>query len=254
MSDNNNLSNEAKKRIFIDTKEIFKTPLTDMGIYYKNDENDLSKGYALIIGPKDTPYQYGFYLFEFTFPYNYPYSPPKVKFLTNDGVTRFNPNLYKNGRVCLSLLNTWSGPSWKPCQTIRTILISILSNVFVVNPIENEPGFFKKSRENNPYNEIIRFKNIDFACLSLYLKKTNINHKAYDVFYPTIKSFFEKNYTSIYEYLISSNKLFEENKSNLANSGFYNPSEKKIYLFLYKINIIINYESLIKSFENIKFN
>jgi hypothetical protein len=27
---------------------------------------------------------------------------------------RFNPNLYINGKVCLSLLGTWSGPSWNP--------------------------------------------------------------------------------------------------------------------------------------------
>ena len=25
------------------------------------------------------------------------------------GTVRFNPNLYQNGKVCLSLLGTWSG-------------------------------------------------------------------------------------------------------------------------------------------------
>lgn len=246
------LSQDAKKRIFLDTKEIFKNPLTDMGIYYKNDEDDLTLGYALIIGPKDTPYQYGYYLFQFKFPCNYPYSPPKVIFLTNDGFTRFNPNLYRNGKVCLSLLNTWNGPSWKPCQTIRSVLISILSNVFVNNPIENEPGFFKTSKESKPYNEIIRFKNIDFACVSLYLKNTKIKHKAYNVFYPIIKKHFEENYNNINKYLISSSEIFEENKKELIYSGFYNNNIKSMNFSLYKMNIQIDYEVVLNCLCDIK--
>jgi hypothetical protein len=46
---------------------------------------------------------------------DYPQKPPKVQFLTTGGGTvRFNPNLYESGRVCLSLLGTWDGPSWDP--------------------------------------------------------------------------------------------------------------------------------------------
>ena len=33
----------------------------------------------------------------------------KLTYLTNDGNTRFHPNLYRNGKVCLSVLNTWRG-------------------------------------------------------------------------------------------------------------------------------------------------
>ena len=41
--------------------------------------------------------------------------PAQVQFLTTGGGTvRFNPNLYHCGKVCLSLLGTWSGPSWQP--------------------------------------------------------------------------------------------------------------------------------------------
>lgn len=31
---------------------------------------------------------------------------------TSGGNVRFNPNLYQQGTVCLSLLGTWGGPSW----------------------------------------------------------------------------------------------------------------------------------------------
>ena len=65
-----------------------------------------------MIGPENTPYQYGFYLFDIKVPSEYPFKPPIVKFYTQNNKTRFNPNLYINGKVCLSILNTWSGPQW----------------------------------------------------------------------------------------------------------------------------------------------
>ena len=61
------------------------------------------EGDAIIFGPENTIYQYGVYIFHFKFPSNYPFSPPKVTYHTNDGITRFHPNLYRNGKVCLSL-------------------------------------------------------------------------------------------------------------------------------------------------------
>ena len=59
----------------------------------------------LIIGPFDTPYEGGFFHFYLRFSPNYPRCPPRVKFMTTgSGRVRFNPNLYCNGKVCLSIL------------------------------------------------------------------------------------------------------------------------------------------------------
>ena len=63
------------KRIISDIKEINTNPLTDSGIYYKHDESEMFKGYILFCPFDETPYQYGFYIFEILFPYNYPDSP-----------------------------------------------------------------------------------------------------------------------------------------------------------------------------------
>ena len=61
--------------------------------------------HAIITGPFDTPYEGGLFHFLIRFPPNYPFSPPRVKFLTTGGGrVRFNPNLYQNGKVCLSIL------------------------------------------------------------------------------------------------------------------------------------------------------
>ena len=126
MDTNNNvtISKETIHRLDKDIKDIRKNPLSDNGVYYFHDEVDMLKGYAMIIGPVDTPYYGGFYFFEFDFPSNYPYSPPKLTYLTNNGTVRFNPNLYVGGKVCISILNTWHGDQWSSCQTITSILLT----------------------------------------------------------------------------------------------------------------------------------
>lgn len=49
-------------------------------------------------------------MFDIFFPDSYPNDPPHVLLRTTGGGTaRFNPNLYDTGKVCLSLLGTWSG-------------------------------------------------------------------------------------------------------------------------------------------------
>ena len=50
------LSKNTIKRLLQDVKQIIKNPLNDNGIYYIHDDTDMLKGYALIIGPEDTPY------------------------------------------------------------------------------------------------------------------------------------------------------------------------------------------------------
>jgi ubiquitin-conjugating enzyme E2 Z len=59
----------------------------------------------MITGPFDTPYEGGFFYFVIRCPPDYPIRPPRVKLMTTgQGQVRFNPNLYKNGKVCLSIL------------------------------------------------------------------------------------------------------------------------------------------------------
>ena len=87
------ISKDSFKRIIKDVKDMIVDPLTEHNIYYKHDNENILKGHAMIIGPKDSCYYNGFFFFEFNFPYNYPWAPPKVIYNTNDGKTRFNPNL-----------------------------------------------------------------------------------------------------------------------------------------------------------------
>uniref|UniRef100_A0A6A7FV32 Baculoviral IAP repeat-containing protein 6-like isoform X1 n=2 Tax=Hirondellea gigas TaxID=1518452 RepID=A0A6A7FV32_9CRUS len=99
----------------------------------------------MIIAPPGTPYAHGCFVFDAVLPSDYPASPPKVNLMTTGGGSvRFNPNLYNCGKVCLSILNTWSGQKsekWGPHATFLQILISIQSLVFVPDPYFNEPGY-----------------------------------------------------------------------------------------------------------------
>jgi ubiquitin-protein ligase len=200
------ISKETVHRLLKDVRQIIKHPLTDNGIYYSHDENDITKGYAMIIGPENTPYFGGYYFFMFDFPHDYPFSPPKVTFMTTDSVTRFNPNLYRCGKVCVSILNTWSGEKWSACQTINSVLLTLCS-LLNDSPLENEPGQTKESPSYIPYQKSIEFKNIDFAiCDMLNLSKNNIPEQ-FKPFYPAMRKNFVENYEKLLTFVVARNMI-----------------------------------------------
>ena len=151
-------------------------------------------GYALIVGPEDTPYAYGNFLFKFVFPSNYPHSPPLVTYHTNDGHTRFNPNLYKTTKICISLLNTWRGEQWSSCQTISSILL-VLCSLLNNKPLLNEPGIEEPHDDINIYNKIIKYKTLDTAINKILTKE--ILPEEFNIFDSEITYNFIKNYDNI---------------------------------------------------------
>ena len=217
---------ETIKRLLKDVRQLIKHPLIDNGIYYSHDDSDMTKGYAMIIGPSDTPYFGGYYFFKFDYPTDYPFTPPKVTYMTNDGMTRFNPNLYKCGKVCVSILNTWSGDKWSSCQTINSILLTLCS-LLNEAPLENEPGQSKQSRDFIPYQKSIEFKNIDFAICDLFLN--NKIPQPFEMFYPFMKENFIINYDKLLAFVKS-----KSNEKSTQNVGFYS------------MNTNINYSNLEK--------
>ena len=206
--DTKTISRESINRLLKDVRQIMKHPLTDNNIYYIHDDTDILKGYALIVGPSDTPYFGGYYFFEFSYPFDYPFSPPKVKYMTNDGSTRYNPNLYKCGKVCVSILNTWSGDKWSACQTINSILLtlcSLLNNM----PFLNEPGTQFGSRDCVAYNKCIEYSNINFAICDLINPNKRCLPEQFKVFYPQLKEHFCKNYNQIFDFVVSKKDTVE---------------------------------------------
>ncbi|KAF5393669.1 hypothetical protein D9757_000044 [Collybiopsis confluens] len=115
----------------------------DSSIFLRVDDTRVDVIKCLITGPEGTPYHNGCFLFDIFLGANYNQSPPSVKYMTtNGGKYRFNPNLYADGKVCLSLLGTWNGPGWVPFKsTLLQVLISIQSMILCEEPYLNEPGW-----------------------------------------------------------------------------------------------------------------
>ena len=139
------------------------------GMYLYVDKKNIKNQYALIIGLEGTPYFGGFFFFEIKYPDDYPKNSPSVNLLTIDSKVRFNPNLYENGKVCLSILGTWQGPSWTPVMNIRLVLDSIRS-LMSEFPIRNEPGFENYKPDCNAsieYNQYLIFNTYKVAILDV---------------------------------------------------------------------------------------
>ena len=131
---------QVNKRLQRDLQTMVSEEMTSLGIYYVIDEADSKKGTGLIFGPEETPYANCPLFFSVQIPPDYPFVSPVVLIITSDGETRFHPNLYVGGKVCLSILGTYTGPSWVSTLNIGSVFKSILS-LLDGNPITNEPGW-----------------------------------------------------------------------------------------------------------------
>lgn len=203
---NNNPSTRGKSRIMYDVKNIEKNKENlnnQEGLYFKFniDGNIFSTKYSmLIIGPDDSPYVGGLYLFESQFPDQYPYRPMKTTSITQGGTEKLgrirkHPNLYTCGKCCFSFLGTWTGPPWTACQNPTTVGISMRS-VLTNNPITNEPGWEKKNNDRTKlYEYLIRYFNIKYAVIEILKSLLNSANK-YSPFKDEIIKVFKQNYTT----------------------------------------------------------
>ncbi|KAL3829325.1 hypothetical protein ACJIZ3_018127 [Penstemon smallii] len=111
-------------------------------IYVQVYETRIDLLRAVIIGSPGTPYHDGLFFFDILLPYDYPEQPPKVYYHSHG--YRLNPNLYTSGKLCLSLINTWTGTKvekWTQKSTILQLLVSIQGLVLNDRPYFNEPGY-----------------------------------------------------------------------------------------------------------------
>uniref|UniRef100_A0A8C7E7M3 (E3-independent) E2 ubiquitin-conjugating enzyme n=1 Tax=Naja naja TaxID=35670 RepID=A0A8C7E7M3_NAJNA len=154
---------EAKKFFSTVRKEmaLLATSLPD-GIMVKTFEDRMDLFSALVKGPTRTPYEDGLFLFDIQLPNIYPAVPPLFRYLSQCS-GRLNPNLYDNGKVCVSLLGTWIGKGterWTSKSSLLQVLISIQGLILVNEPYYNEAGFdsdrgLQEGYENSRcYNEM----------------------------------------------------------------------------------------------------
>lgn len=133
---------------------ILSTSLPKHEIYVRTYDSRLDLLRCLIVGPADTPYEYAPFLIDLHLGPGFPREPPTAHFHSwTSGMGRINPNLYEEGKICLSLLGTWPGKSesevWTEKATILQLLVSLQGLVFVKAPFYNEAGFegYEETRE-----------------------------------------------------------------------------------------------------------
>ena len=232
------MNSSIKRIINKDIKEIKSIQLDDQGIYISFDENNMLKAYAMIIGPEDTPYENGILFFDIDFPTNYPFSPPVIGYYSYSRY-RIHPNLYVGkssnnhlGKVCLSIINTWTGPGWTSIMHIGSVLLSIQS-LLSKNPIQNEPGFENENGiKNDTYNRLVEYDTFSHLILNNGFKIP----PQYLVFEERIKNHLTKNRDKIIDKL---EYLLKEY-----------PEKEKISLDIYNLSRVFNYEQLFKLMES----
>lgn len=184
-SANQGTSPKGRMKSLMTDLAILQTSLPE-GIYVRHGASRLDMMKILIVGPKGTPYEGGLFEFDLFCPFTYPHMPPRMQFkTTGGGAAHFNPNLYADGKVCLSLLGTWSGQPWVAAgpnkSTLLQLCISIQAMILCDEPWYNEPG---RERQPNPvasadYNKHIQALTIQHA-LTSWLKPPRINDSIWE--------------------------------------------------------------------------
>ena len=114
----------------IDFKKMQQSP--PEGIRACPDEDNFMKWTCIIFGPEDTIWEGGIFQLSMEFSEQYPMKPPTVKFITNI----FHPNVYKNGNICLDILQN----NWSPSYSVASVLISIQLLLNDPNPLSPANG------------------------------------------------------------------------------------------------------------------
>ena len=119
--------------------KILRSSLPD-GVYVRTWDSSMELIRVLIIGPLGTPYALAPFLFDIHLGERFPYYAPSAFFHSwTNGIGRVNPNLYEDGKVCLSLLGTWhsqkDNESWVTGRSsVLQIIVSLLGLVLVKEP------------------------------------------------------------------------------------------------------------------------
>mmetsp|Transcript_587 Transcript_587/g.778 ORF Transcript_587/g.778 Transcript_587/m.778 type:complete len:386 (-) Transcript_587:257-1414(-) len=107
---------------------IRKNPKSEFFTVYGLANDNIQEWIVYIIGPPDTLYEKGVYKAIMRFPDEFPMKPPSLQFSCDI----FHPNIYKDGKVCISTLQTGpdgadKGQYWRPILGVEHALLSVVS-------------------------------------------------------------------------------------------------------------------------------
>ena len=152
--------------------------LRDVGIILNTNENwycadlvneDMTKIEAYIDAPEDSVYKYTFIKVLVCILPNYPFEPPYVTLTHyNQAGVRIHPNLYDNGKICLSILGTWVGEKWTAAMDIEYIF-RIIQSLLDNSPYQHEPH----QKDNKEFNDFVSYYSLTYLLID-YLTNQEI--------------------------------------------------------------------------------
>jgi ubiquitin-conjugating enzyme E2 A len=113
--------------------------------------NNIFEWSIKINGPPDSPFENGIFDILIRFDSDYPIKPPSVKFITS----MYHPNIYRDGKICIDILQPHE---WVSTQTVRTIMLSIISLLCDPNPSSpaNREAAELFVKDRNAYNDKVK--------------------------------------------------------------------------------------------------
>lgn len=157
---------DPKRRIQKEVDEVKRD--TACGVQIEVDDANFKHMVGVIKGPADTPYSGGTFRVDITIPADYPFDPPKMKFITK----MWHPNVSsQTGAICLDILKD----AWSPALTMKTALMSL--QALMCAPEPNDPqdaevaNMFKRSYEQ--FASTARFWTETYAMESAAVKQVH---------------------------------------------------------------------------------
>lgn len=150
----------ALLRVKMDITELSVDPPD--GIFIAPEESDYMRIYALIVGPRGTPYENAILLFHLVCPGTYPIQPPSLRFITTGCRAGIHPYFYTNGNVSLSILGTYAGPQWSSAQTLSSLLLSVQSLLteepYYDHPFKRHLSKLDEREAAQDYNTFVKYE------------------------------------------------------------------------------------------------
>ncbi|KAK9382211.1 ubiquitin-conjugating enzyme/RWD-like protein [Kockiozyma suomiensis] len=111
-------SHSVTKRLQSELMQLMMSGIPGISAFPVSDSN-LCQWTGTIAGPDGTPYEGLTYKIAMTFPANYPYRAPVIRFVS----PMWHPNVDMSGNICLDILKD----KWSAIYNVQTILLSLQS-------------------------------------------------------------------------------------------------------------------------------